>query len=175
MKLDDPAIAVEIHAPIPSGINAGKTHLSVFLQAVKNCIIKDGCWNWSGPAYRNGYGRFNMRGSGVLAHRMSFFVFNRVMPKKQVLHRCDNPACINPAHLFEGDARDNILDCIAKGRHNPPRGENAQKSKLTEANVIEIKNRIANGERQYLLAREFGVSQKQISVIARGIQWAHIK
>lgn len=93
-----------------------------------------------------------------------------------VLHRCDNPRCVNPAHLFLGTQIDNIADMVAKGRqrgdHRP--GSKCPTAKLTEAQAIEIKRRGGAGEVHTRLAAEFGLSQASVSALVRGETWPHL-
>ncbi len=79
---------------------------------------KDECWEWSGTLTEKGYGRFSFNLRNRCAHRFSWILQNGDIGKdKMILHKCDNPKCVNPHHLFEGTARDNMMDCINKGRH----------------------------------------------------------
>ena len=83
--------------------------------------ISEGCWLWTGAKNNNGYGMLRRSGTGnqprVLAHRASWELHRGEIPDGQhVLHHCDNPPCVNPAHLWLGDARANALDMVAKGR-----------------------------------------------------------
>lgn len=77
------------------------------------------CWLWTASLDRYGYGVFSLgRGKNERAHRYSYKAFYGFVPRgKLVLHRCDNPKCVNPAHLFAGTNRDNTRDMMAKGRH----------------------------------------------------------
>lgn len=80
---------------------------------------KTGCWNWIGTKNAQGYGHSYWDGKVVKAHRLSAMLWLKFDIKSQlkVLHRCDNPSCINPKHLFVGTSLQNVADCISKGRH----------------------------------------------------------
>jgi hypothetical protein len=84
--------------------------------------LETGCWNWKGPR-RGGYGRTGWKGKSVAAHRLSAHMFlgMPIDSNAWVCHKCDNPACFNPKHLFIGDRRENTLDSSRKGRHNMAR------------------------------------------------------
>lgn len=79
----------------------------------------NGCWNWRGAVFPNGYGRMRLRGRRLMPHRVAAELWLG-LPKDSpslVLHRCDNHACFNPKHLFIGTQRDNLVDCVVKKRH----------------------------------------------------------
>jgi hypothetical protein len=83
-------------------------------------ITESGCWIWMGPTNPYGYGRMFIReiGRHISMHRLAWQIANGPIPPKLfVCHRCDIPACVNPSHLFLGTHRDNMLDCMRKGRH----------------------------------------------------------
>ena len=131
------------------------------------------CWVWTGTKDRKGYGRINSNGSPMLSHRLSWEIhFGPIPDGLNVLHRCDNPPCCNPEHLFLGDNAENMQDCSRKGRTT--RGERSASSKLTTAQVAEIRSRYAT---EYIsqdeLAKEFDVSPATISEIIRGVIWNH--
>jgi len=80
--------------------------------------LDSGCWEWTGSRNEKGYGRFNAGGhSPIGAHRYAWqLAYGPVPPGRMVLHECDNPPCVNAAHLFLGTAADNMTDMVAKGR-----------------------------------------------------------
>ncbi len=117
------------------------------------------CWEWRAGKNDKGYGRY---GEGK-AHRHAYeLVCGPIDEGKMVLHRCDNPACVNPHHLWLGDARDNALDMMAKGRHKPMRGKLHGKCKLTDEQVREIRESKLRGVE---LAADYGVAESTISYI----------
>ncbi len=137
------------------------------------------CWHWQGAFTSLGYGVISDRGQHIGAHRFSWVLhFGPIPGALQVLHRCDNPACVNPYHLFLGTQLDNVRDMDAKGRRvtqcNPRRGETHADAKLTEADVTEIRQLSALGVSQRKIAKQFGMSQQQISDIVRRRRWAHV-
>lgn len=128
----------------------------------------DECWIWKGKRFSNGYGNFR----DCLAHRVSYVLSGGILCKGEVLrHRCDCRACVNPDHLIPGTQKENMQDMVDHGRVNPPKGEKSGNAKLTWESVFEIRRRYTSGETQKVLAEEFGISAKQISVIVNGQQW----
>jgi hypothetical protein len=151
------------------------------------------CWNWKGAADRKGYGKFSIgpsrnkdgsrRNSMVSAHRVAYLLANGPIPDGKgthgtcVLHKCDNPKCVNPNHLFLGTNADNVHDMDAKGRRVNAglKGESHGCSILTEQQVCEIFKRNSSGEStQKQLAKEYGVSIATVNHIMRGRLWAHL-
>lgn len=79
----------------------------------------DGCWNWDRPGTRDGYGRIKVAGKLESPHRIAYMLtFGEIPVGQWVLHRCDNPICVRPDHLFLGDRSANMKDCASKGRLN---------------------------------------------------------
>lgn len=135
-----------------------------------------GCWIWTATKNRQGYGRIRSSGKTARAHRISWELANGPIPDgMDILHRCDNPACVNPAHLFLGTDDDNMRDKENKGRGNHAVGMVHGRSKLTADQVREIRRLYSTG--QYLqreLGKRFGVHQTTIGYICRRESWAHI-
>lgn len=125
------------------------------------------CWPWKNATNEHGYGLIRVNGGNVKAHRLALELSDGVrrMPDEKVRHRCDNPPCCNPAHLIPGTQADNIADMVERGR--VARGAQKPNSKLTPADVAEMRRRRQNGETQAALASEFGVTQSRVSVLTR--------
>lgn len=135
------------------------------------------CWEWT-ASLSNGYGRFKVKGRMVKVHRWSYSYFKGFKDSTlQVLHKCDNPKCSNPDHLFEGTHTDNMRDMSSKGRARgngkDNKGSENPSSKLEEDKVkliIEDLPLFNNKE----LGLKFGVSHGTISLIRRGKTWKHL-
>jgi len=137
------------------------------------------CWIWMGARTPLNYGTINIggrAGRNHYAHRVSWEIANgSILEGLCVLHRCDNPPCVNPAHLFLGTKKDNTRDMIVKGRGRQPvlSGEKHPSAKLTGTMVQEIRSLHAAGHAsQAALAFRFGVSQAHVSKILCGANWA---
>lgn len=139
--------------------------------------VSCGCWLWNGPSISTGYGRFRISWNpikAVGAHRASWRIFKGEIPHgMHVLHHCDIPACVNPAHLFLGTPADNTADRKSKGRTlNAPTGKNHRRAILTEEIAAEIRS-IYSGEHGQIsnLARRFNVARSAIYCVLRGETW----
>jgi hypothetical protein len=122
----------------------------------------DGCWEWQAGRMWQGYGHYYLSGKTYRAHRFAWTLENGPIPAGMcVMHLCDNPPCVRPSHLRLGSIRDNNKDMSNKGRYGYGR------RKLTQAQVDEIRSRVAAGEKQRLLATDYGVCQQTISDVCR--------
>lgn len=139
--------------------------------------VNDKCWEWTGDIRENGYGRFWLNNKSVPAHRYSYeLYFGKVPTDLFVLHRCDNPKCVNPNHLFLGTIKDNIQDMITKGRSPNQKGENNPAAKLTENDVLKIREIYATGEYlQKEIAKMFNMPLSSINQVIRGKRWKHLR
>lgn len=135
------------------------------------------CWVWRGLVTKDGYGRISIYGKTVLTHRLSWVLHFGEIPKELgVLHKCDNPSCVNPDHLFLGTFQENMRDKINKKRHTF--GSIVEQSDLTERDILEIRRRYesrssgSNGSKS--LSKEFNISQVSINDIVTRKTWKHI-
>lgn len=143
--------------------------------------LNTGCWLWAGAPGSGGYGIATIAGLALRAHRLSWVLHKGEIPDAlKVLHRCDTPACVNPAHLFLGTQLDNIADMVAKGRQRGVQrfGSASPVSVLTEHSVWIIRNLIDIGivgiTTQREIASLWGVSPMTISRIANRQTWPHV-
>lgn len=121
---------------------------------LKSIPTDSGCWEWQGKRNRYGYGVINFQRRRWLAHRLAWVLKGRVIPDGFfVLHHCDNPACVNPCHLYTGTQSNNMDDL--------KRRERSGLRKLSDKQVLEIRKQ--NGTRSHRsLAEEYGVSSDLI-------------
>jgi hypothetical protein len=141
------------------------------------------CWIWLGGYYSTtgtvAYGRFaNGRHNSWGAHQVSYAIHKGVIPPGMcVLHSCDNPRCVNPAHLRLGTRSENTLEMVQKGRHRfgAHQGEHNGGARLTEAQVIAIRARHATKAATYAeLASEYGIGKTMVWRIVRRFAWRHV-
>lgn len=137
----------------------------------------DGCWLWMGKRTAAGYGKnVRMGGRQFFAHRLAWVLTHGSIPDGMwVLHRCDNPPCVRPDHLFLGDSQDNVDDMRAKGRGPDLRGEKSAGAVLTEAAVREIRRRNAAGDSHAAIARDMGVHKTTVASVVQGRTWRHVQ
>ena len=146
------------------------------------------CWPWTGGATVTGYGCVWFNHRQDMAHRVAYILANGELPEGlHILHACDNPPCCNPAHLSVGTAGDNNRDAIRKGRHSHGpahsdalrarafRGESVPNSRLSESDVVRIRQSLASGETHTAIALRYGVRRETISSINQNRTWRHVQ
>jgi len=141
------------------------------------------CWEWTGAKGGNGYCYIYVEPKPMLAHRLSWIIHNGEIPEHDsfhgtcVCHHCDNPSCVNPAHLFLGTHKDNMKDRQNKGRSFiiPARsGEENGNSVLKESDVLAIRMWVELGYKQVRIAEAYRTSPKNVSRIVRRDTWRNI-
>ena len=156
-----------------SGLLRGLSAPDRFNRQVKK---GDGCWKWTSSVDRDGYGLFR----GVVgdtpylkAHRWSYAFHKGPIPKDMmVCHRCDNPSCVNPEHLFLGTGSDNQTDKWQKGRGRVAFGENAGKAILTEDQALAV----LQDHRPYTqIAADYNIAASTVGSIKQRISWRHLQ
>ena len=136
-------------------------------------VNDNGCWVWNGAINSEGYpyGKLTLNNKTWFAHRVSYMQsYGEIKPKINVCHKCDNPKCINPEHLFLGTQKDNILDAVKKGRHKHCvfYGQEHPMAKLTkeDVEVIRLDNRLLRE-----IAEEYNISISQTHRIKHNQSW----
>ena len=138
-------------------------------------IKSDGCWEWEACIGVGGYGMFAVARTNQQAHRVAYRLYVGEIPDGLcVCHKCDNRKCVNPDHLFLGTQADNMRDRNSKGRQFDNSGEKNGRSKLSDAQAIEIISRCRAGETQGRLAKEFGVTPPAISYVVCHSTWSKL-
>lgn len=145
---------------------------------------ESGCWLWTGAVGSAGYGHFAINSRPVKAHRLAYELFVGKIEQLNgsdsrgtcVMHKCDNPLCVNPDHLLLGTHQDNMNDKMNKGRFvaRPLLGEKHQNSKLKADDVYLIRSLNAVGARLQQIAEVFGVSRGTVHKVLTGNTWAHV-
>ncbi len=145
----------------------------------EHAVRSDGCWLWEGHVQKTtGYGTSNWENDDgklvfITAHCLSYRLFKGEIPKgKLVRHTCDIRHCVNPEHLIIGTYKNNMEDCVERGRI--ANGEAQGLSVMTEEKVRELRVRVAAGEKQMYLAPEYGICQATVSQIIRRVTWRHV-
>lgn len=153
----------------PLKVNLSQSQVDRFWSLVEKT---DECWLWNGSKKQMGYGLFMANNRRFLAHRLSFFMRFGKLGNELVLHRCDNPSCVNPDHLFLGSHQDNASDKVSKGRQS--KGSRTGVSKLTEEQVLDLRRRFKNGERPWDVSMEIGMSFRATKEAMMGKSWKHL-
>lgn len=156
---------------LPPHTKTGHMEIHDRLKYLSVVDFNTGCHNWRGGLNLTGYGVLSYKHEKWLAHRLSFtLAYGSIPDNLYICHKCDNPKCINPEHLFLGSQKDNLTDMTSKGRAAV--GSDYHRSNLTDEDVKAIK---ADTRKQLVIAKEYGVSRTNISAIKTGRAWKHVE
>jgi len=153
------------------------TRFEYLQEAIKHPPVNESiCMEWPYAASVLGYGYLRSPWGYRLAHRIAYILhYGPLLPGRWcVCHRCDNPKCFRPSHLFLGTQADNIHDGVSKGRYPSQQGGAYHRSKFTEAQVREMNSLYLAGKIQARIAEQFGISTQEMSYIVNKKRWAHL-
>lgn len=145
----------------------------------KSEVLESGCIEWRGAKLPKGYGQLRLSHpirKLETVHRLAWIMQSGDIPAGlDVCHRCDNPSCLNPAHLFLGTRKQNMEDMVAKGRSPYSPGEKSGKAKITEADVVEMGKMRSYGLSLKDIGATYRLHPSHVSRIMSGARWAHMK
>lgn len=141
----------------------GNTH-QTFLERIK--ISESGCWEWQHAKDARGYGKISILNVSWRTHRYAYQYYKGDIGELNVLHKCDNPPCCNPDHLFLGNTYENAIDMLKKGRGGT--------TKLTVKNVFEIRELAALGMPRIVISEYLGIKRRTVDNVLNGSRWAHL-
>lgn len=167
----------DMSSPVRRVVRSG-SDMDRFMSKVDK--VDSGCWEWNASRTPLGYGQFRFRGTRELSHRVSWMLFKGDIPPDTsrygtmgVLHKCDNPCCVNPDHLFVGDQSANSSDSVSKERWGKRglTGEAHGRALLSESDVRAIR---ASDESIRNIAKRYGISPGAVQHIRKRRSWQHI-
>lgn len=134
-----------------------------------------GCWEWAGLRDKKGYGIFKALGFTHRANRFSWLLHKGEFPNElYVCHKCDNPPCVNPDHLFLGTQKDNMQDMVRKGRNADSKGIKNPRASLYDDAIIQIRKLWDLGESVKEIAIHFCVPKSTVQKIISNETWTHL-
>ena len=154
------------------------TLLEKFYNKLPDILDENFCWEWKGAIDAYGYGVLSNKDKTTKAHRVSYEIYYaKPLGDLHCLHRCDNPSCVNPLHLFAGTNLDNVRDKVKKGRcyTGNQKGENNGASKLSDTQVSKIRELYNSGKYTTLkLGEMYNVNRSTISYIINNKTYKHL-
>ncbi len=151
------------------------SNFDLLKELLKSVPEDDSCMEWPRSKVAFGYGSLKLGAHRVQVHRAAYELAVGPIPAGIfALHKCDNPACFRPSHLFLGTKLDNMADCRAKGRDRKRRGEKVNTAKLNEEQVREIRRLRTQGLTQQAIADMFGLAQTAVGKIVLRRNWKHV-
>jgi len=152
-------------------IYTGHMNIKDRLESLSERITESGCQIWMSPLTNTGYGRISINNKVMLAHRSSYEAnIGKIPYGIDVCHKCDNPSCINPNHLFLGTHKENMEDMVMKDRHAYGERKGNQ-AKVTDEIVMAIRS---DNRKQEEIASDYGITQSNVSRIKNNNRWNHI-
>ena len=167
------------HKGPPKGLtpwNKGKGHPAEerFWRFVHKPLDLNDCWTWTGYISKDGYGSFTPSKIPIRAHRFMYQLTHGVIPPGMLIcHTCDNPICVNDAHLFLGSNSDNMKDAASKGRLDGKKGSDNPLAKLAEKQVLKIRS-LKGTLTTRQIAKIFDISHSHVLNIQNRKAWTHI-
>ena len=137
----------------------------------------DACWLWRGSKSGRGYGVFWFDGHQTAATRVAWYLAHGSRPTETqvVRHTCDNPPCVNPAHLLVGSQQENVADMWQRDRAASFAGEAHGQARLTDDDIRNIRERLAEGGTVKEVAAEYGISGRTVRAVRSGERWGHVR
>lgn len=151
----------------------GTCHRALAARIAANTDKSGDCWEWTGTRNNNGYGVIRIQRKMIGAHRVAYeLAFGAFDKALFVCHRCDNPTCVRPDHLFLGTLSDNAADMCRKGRQ--AKGERNGHASLTDKKVVEIRALYKHGITVPELAAVYGSTRSAVGHAVKGRTWRHL-
>ena len=143
-------------------------HLKLFFEHIEDYSHNDICWIWKLSKDKDGYGYFSINGKTLKAHRVSYIIhYGEIKEGMHILHSCDNPSCVNPSHLRQGDEKENAKDREERNSKYHPKGKDVYNAKFNNEQILEIRSLYSSGKYNTVeIGRIYGCSHKLIHQVS---------